>query len=241
VRNFSLESFGVKIPSKEIVVLTDSGYDCKELQNAILSRGWDFISALKCRRQFSSTPKEWDRVDKYFEDGRRSWKSVRIESCRGKKIKLRQYNYKQRVGFLKGVRRQVKLVCSKRSHESKCKMLASSNLNVSPKLIILCYRKRWEIEVFHREIKSYLGMEDAGVRSFLSLQNHIHWVYLSYLLLMVWYPTSGIKNSQNLFEREIRRKELKKSLQILSRIKGKDELKVHYRSALRRMEHIVAA
>ena len=37
LRTLSLSSIGVNIPTSEIVVLMDSGYDCKEIQNVISS------------------------------------------------------------------------------------------------------------------------------------------------------------------------------------------------------------
>ena len=52
----------------EVVVLTDSGYDGKTLQNAILSRGWDFLTSLKSSRESRSLNQEngYRRVDNLF-------------------------------------------------------------------------------------------------------------------------------------------------------------------------------
>jgi hypothetical protein len=236
LRTLSFKEMGLNITPEEVVVLMDSGYDCKELQNLIISRGWDFISSLKCSRKFSPTPRKWKRVDEYFEDGRRPWKTIRIASYRGKKKKVRQYRYKQQAGFLKGVRRQVKLVCSQRSREATTKHLACSNMNISSKTIILCYRHRWRIEIFHREIKSHLGMEDAGVRSFKSLHNHVHWVYVAYILLKEKFPSVGVKYGQTLFERELSIRERKRSVRILSQINGGKILKDQYLSDIHEME-----
>lgn len=238
----SLKSLlGEKIESSEVVVLLDSGYDCKAIQEVIIKRKWDFVASIKSSRTISNRPQGWTRISKYFKDGRRPWKSIRIESCRGKKKNLRQYRYKQQDGYLKDVRLRVKLVCSKRSRDKKVKFLASSNLKVSVKNLILCYRKRWTIEIFHRDIKSFLGMEDAGVRKFNSLHNHVNWVYLAYILLKDKYPNLSIKAAQLAFERDGRIKEIKANSQKLTRIGGVEDVKLSNQSVIQEMQMLMTA
>ena len=52
---------------EEIVVLLDAGYDCKEIQNTILSRGWDFVASIKQTR--SMRIEENDKWEQNFFDG----------------------------------------------------------------------------------------------------------------------------------------------------------------------------
>lgn len=234
---------GIDIPASEVVVLLDAGYDCKAIQNEILARKWDFISSIKSSRNITSFKQStgWIRISSFFKDGRRPWKTIRVASYCGKKQILRQHRYKQLVGYLKDVRRQVQLVCSKRSRDSKMKFLACSNLKVSVKSIIQGYQKRWKIELFHRDIKSFLGLEDAGVRSFDSLHNHVHWVYVAYNLLKDKYPESSIQTAQAEFERAMRIKEMKLSVQQLSQIKGKEKMMSKQWSVIRENESLMAA
>ena len=241
LRTFSFKQFGSSVSPSEVVVLLDAGYDNKKIQQTILKRGWDFNMSLKSDRTVSMKLKEWLRIDRYFEDGRRPWKSIRLRSYRGKRIFLCQYKMKQRVGYLKDVHRQVKLVCSKRSKDTKAKHLACSNLSISPKLIILIYKLRWKIEIFHREIKSYLGLEDAGVKKFQSLHNHVHFVYLAYNLLKEKFPDQGIKSSQLKLMSEMKIREGKKSLRVLSLIQGKEKLKCQIRSDIESAKILLAS
>lgn len=236
LRTFSFQNM---IEKDEVVVLSDSGYDNKELQKLFLSRGWDFISSLKSSRRISECAVNWSNIKKYFSDGRRRWKTIRLRSCCGKKT-WKCYKYKQQVGYLKDVHRKVQLVCSKRSHR-KAKFLACSNISVNVKAIINCYQLRWKIENFHRDIKSYLGFEDSSVKSFNSLQNHVHLVYLAYIILLEKYPGSSIRNAQLKLEREGKLKEMKQDKQTLSRIDGKIELKLLYQSAIQYQENLLAA
>jgi hypothetical protein len=236
---------------EEIVVLMDSGYDAKALQSVIISRGWDYICSIKSSRTVSIVKsklnpraKSWINISNYFSDGRLAWKSIRIATYRGKKRvqKLRLHRVKQREAFLKGVHHKVQIVCSERSHESKKKFMSCTNLNVNIKQIILAYRERWKIELFHRDVKSYLGFEDAGVRKFDSLHAHIHWVYCAYILLLDFFPTaSGVKDAQNLFLKKIELQANKKMMQSLSQINGADKVKSQCRSVIREVESLLAA
>ena len=228
----------------EVAVLMDSGYDSKKLQSAILNKGWDFVCSLKSSRTVSSLgeSKTWVNVHKYISRGRKTEKSLRIETYRGKKRGWRQFFVKQREGFLKGVRHRVQLVCSKKSTNSNLKYIACSNLDVSIKSIILVYRERWLVELFHRDLKSYLGLEDAGVRKFDSLHAHIHWVYCAFNTLKeMTSENTGIKEAQVILEQKIKRSEANNVIQMLSRINGSHQVKTHCLSVIQKIDARLAA
>ncbi len=244
LRTLSLKTIlGIDVPASEVVVMLDAGYDCKEIQSIIIARKWDFISSLKSSRKIASYthPLTFINIANFFKDGRRPWKSIRIFSYRGKKKILRQYGYKQLAGYLKGVHRQVKLVCSKRSRDKKMKFLACSNKNVTARTIIQTYGKRWKIELFHRDIKSFLGLEDAGVRSFDSLHNHVHWVYVAYIMIKEKFPNHSIQAGQALFEQSVRVKTMKATVQQLTLVNGGYRVKCQQQSAIEFMEKLIAA
>jgi len=50
LQTLNLSSYVGSYTDSEVVVLTDSGYDNKDIQNAILNRSWDFVSAIKTSR-----------------------------------------------------------------------------------------------------------------------------------------------------------------------------------------------
>lgn len=236
LKKFSFKEFGLEIDPQEVVVLMDSGYDNKTIQRTILERKWDFIMSLKLDRLILCHSNNWSRIDKYFGDGRRSWTSIRIKFYRNKKKKWHQYQTKQREGLLKGVHQKVNLVCSKIQKRKKIKYLACSNLSVSSKTILLGYEKRWRIEIFHREIKSYLGFEDAGVKKFNALHNHIHYVYVAYNLMKEKYPNEGVKEGQRNLEKEVQIVKNKNYLFQLSKITGAEKLKAQLKSDITRIK-----
>ncbi len=177
----------------EILCLTDSGYDNKQIQKICFRKKWDLIGSLKCNRSVQSwsegkvEPKrKWVRVDQLFRNHRKQapWQSVRDEVRSGKRKKKRkEFRTRRLMGRLKDVHRVVSLVCSEKSKGEGRIYLVCSNLTVPLGVVIRAYRRRWLIEIFHRSVKSHLGMKDAGVRDFASQKSHVHWVYCAYMLL----------------------------------------------------------
>lgn len=173
----------------EVVVLTDAGYDNKKIQRLVIGLGWDFVTALKSSRstqtsnETNKTPKEWRQVSALFRAVKKQapWTTVRVETDQGKKRKT--FRTRKLTGCIKGVHHDVAIVCSEKSTGKGRRYFACSNTKVSAGVITRAYRIRWQIELFHRVIKSQLGMLDAGVSDFDALTAHIHWVYCAYILL----------------------------------------------------------
>lgn len=173
----------------EIVVLTDSGYDDKKLQTAVLSRGWDFVGALKTPRgikteaDHANGTKTWRRIDDLFWAARKQspWQTVRVETDGGKK--RRRFRARRLTGYLKGVGPAVTLVCSEKSGGTGRRYFACSRPDLDQGIIVRAYSIRWEVELFHRATKHQFGLLDAGVQDFDALTAHVHWVYCAYLLL----------------------------------------------------------
>lgn len=78
--------------SSEVVFIMDASYDCKKIQKTIISRKYSFISALKKDRSISIDGVNWVQVQKYFQDGRRPWKTIRVKADSGK---MRVFRTKQ--------------------------------------------------------------------------------------------------------------------------------------------------
>ena len=93
------------------------------------------------------------------------------------------------IGYLRYVG-QVLLVCSelRQRPEGRRKYLACNDMRVTARQIILGYRLRWAIELFHKTVKQHLGFEDVATRGFDSVMSHVHWVYCAYILLSMAPP-----------------------------------------------------
>lgn len=149
-----------------------------------------------------------------------------------------EFRTRQIKGYLRHVGK-VQLICSefkKRSNGRK-KYLACNDLKASPRQILVGYRIRWEIEIFHKMIKMHQGFEDVATRSFKSVIAHVHWVYCAYILLnsnMPDIPASikSIAEKQRYIEQALRKRKVSHYLQVLSRINGVDQLKSELRQVL---------
>lgn len=183
IRELDLSKYLGPHENSEIVVLMDSGYDCKKIQNEIIAKGWDFVMGLKPQRHGMSG-KKWHKIRELFRINKR-WapQQTVVTQTTGTKKKRRKFSTRRLDGYLKGVHTFLSLVCSKKSRGKEKRYLACSNPEVSTKAILKIYACRWGVEIFHREVKQDLGLMDAGVKKFDSLQSHVHWVYCTYLLL----------------------------------------------------------
>ena len=233
IRTLNLKGILGDFDSEEIVFLMDSGYDIKKIQNTIISRGYDFIIALRKDRSMCERDRNFVQVGQFFKDGRRKWKTIRVQADGGKR---RSYRTKQREGLLKGVKTKVQLICSEKSKKQR-KHFACTDLTASEKTIIRVYQYRWKIEVFHREIKSYLGLEDTAAHSFNAVRSHLHWVYVSYILLLEMHSDKDmtIKERQLRLEASIEARKMKEIILKTTQVGSKTAVKSYCLSAIERI------
>jgi hypothetical protein len=230
---------------ENVVVLTDSGYDNKKIQNAVLNRGWHFVGALKCSRGIKSeagyakTPKSsgWDGVGVFFKKYRKlAWTTVRILTD-GPKKKRKEFRVRHAEVFLKGVGK-IRAVCSefKRKSDGRRKYIACSDLKATPRQILIAYGVRWKIEIFHKHIKMHLGFGDIAAKHFSSVESHVSLVYCAYILLNAGLPGIGTDGSVLEKQRKVAKiLENKKTACVihgLTKIGGADKYKSQLKSAL---------
>jgi hypothetical protein len=243
----SLEEYiGPHAPEK-VVVLADSGYDDQKIQKAIAGKNWKFIIALKSTRGvktekvYNSTKRteDWKSVTATFKNNRKTgWRTIRAQKNGGKKKRM-EFRIRQITGYLKNFGK-AQLICSQfktKSNNGKRKHLACNDLKATPRQIVIGYRLRWAIEIFHKEIKMFLGFEDVSAKYFSSVMSHVHWVYCAYILLNSSPPgfPIGVKSmaeKQLLVNKTIENKGLSAVNQLLTQAKGTQRLKAHIHKAL---------
>jgi AraC-like DNA-binding protein len=197
IQQLNLEDYIGAYDPREVIVLTDSGYDNKKIQQAIAAKHWHFISALGKTRSVKSvlayltTPKskQWAHIATFFRNHRwLKWQTIRIPT-NGTKRKRMEFRTRDTMGYLRYVG-QVQLVCSepRRRPEGRRKYFACNDMRVTARQVILGYRLRWVIELFHKTVKQHLGFEDVATSSFDAVMSHVHWVYCAYILLCMLPP-----------------------------------------------------
>jgi len=230
----------------DVIVLADSGYDNKKIENAILNKHWHFIIALgktrsvKSETLYLTTPKsrQWCPTAMFFRNHRRlKWQTVRCMT-NGAKPKRMEFRIRHTLGYLRYVG-HVQLVCSefKKRPEGRRKYLACSDVRVTARQIVLGYRLRWAVELFHKDIKQNLGFEDVATSGFDSVKAHVHWVYCAYILLHMSPPglpadVKSIGDKQRRLQDHLKHKEKRHILQKLTQIGGVERYKNELRQAL---------
>ena len=246
LEDLNLEDYVGPHNPREILVLADSGYDDRKIQVAIAKKKWVFVMALKKTRgvrsekTHRSTPlsRGWCQVEQFFKNHRWvKWQTVRVLSSDPKKKRM-EFRLRQITAYLRHVG-YVQLICSefKKRPEGRRKYLACNDLNAKPREILIAYRLRWKIEIFHKEVKMFLGFQEVAAQGFQSVLAHVHWVYCAYLLLQA-LPAADQKSRASPSEKQrrvraiVEGKEKTRVIQLLTQFKGVDRYKAELRMAL---------
>ncbi len=243
IQQLNLEDSIGSYDPRAVVVVTDSGYDNKKIQNAIADKPWPFLIALGKTRSVQSamlaltTPKSkpWCHIATFFRHHRRlKWQPIRI-TTHGTKRKRMEVRTRDTIGDLR-YGGQVQLVCSepRKRPDGRRKYFACNDMRGTARQIILGYRLRWALELFHKTVKQHLGFEDVATSGFDSVISHVHWVYCAYILLSLSPPgvSAGVKSlgdKQRQLQQLLANQEKRRVLQQLTQIGGvqrdKDELR----------------
>lgn len=223
---------------KDVIVLADSGYDCIKIEMAIVKKKWNFIIALgktrsvKTSKKYLTTPKskDWTQVASFFKNNRYvEWVTIRFFT-NGPKKKRMEFRIREIIGYLRYVG-EVKLICSefKKRPDGRRKYLACNDLKATARQILLGYRLRWAIEIFHKDVKQYLGFQDVAVTTFDAVKAHVHWVYCAYILLNMSPPGipangSTLREKQQKVTEIVNNRQFSEFRQILSQIGGPEKL-----------------
>jgi len=246
LRTLDLEDYIGAYDRREVLVLADSGYDDKKIEQAIADKGWHFIIALSKTRSVKSqalalttpTSQQWCHIDTFFRRHRRlKWDTMRL-ATRGNKRKRMDIRVRHTSGYLRSVGK-VELVCSEphKRPNGRRKYLACNDLRATARQIVTGYRMRWAVELFHKCVKQHLGFEDVATHSFDAVMSHVHWVYCAYILLHMSPPglsprSQSIGAKQRALQQGLAAKEKRQILQKLTQIGGVQRYKDELRQAL---------
>jgi hypothetical protein len=156
----------------------------------------------------------------------------------GTKSKRMEFRIRHTTVYLRYVG-QVHVVCSepKTRPEGRRRYFACNDLKVTARQIMLAYRLRWAVELFHKNVKQHLGFEDVATSGFDAVMSHVHWVYCAYILLNMSPPgvsseAKSLGDKQRQIQKYLQDKEKRRILQKLTRIGGVEKFKDEIRQAL---------
>lgn len=246
ITHLDLEEYIGSHDPREVLVLADSGYDDKKIEQAIIHKQWNFIIALgktrsvKSETVYLTTPKSraWCHIATFFRNHRRlKWTTIRCMT-NGAKRKRREFRIRNTMGYLRYIGK-VHLVCSepRKRPEGRRKYLACNDGKATARQIVLGYRLRWAVELFHKDVKMHLGFEDVSTSGFDSVESHVYWVYCTYILLHMAPPgvppdITSIGEKQRHIQQLLDNKAKRRVLQKLTQIGGVERYKDELRQAL---------
>jgi len=156
----------------------------------------------------------------------------------GNKRKRMDFRVRHTSGYLRYVGK-VELVCSELRNrpDGRRKYLACNDLRATARQIVMGYRLRWAVELFHKSVKQNLGFEDVATHGFDAVISHVHWVYCAYILLHMSPPGlspggQSIGDKQRALQQGLADKEKRHILQKLTQIGGVQRYKAELRQAL---------
>ena len=130
-------------------------------------------------------------------------------------------------------------MCSefKKRPDGRRKYFACSDVSVTARQIVLGYRLRWAVELFHKDVKQTLCFEEVAASGFDSVNAHVSWVYCAYILLHMSPPgvspdTKSLGAKQRQLQQLLADKEKRRVLQKLTQIGGIERYKDELRQAL---------
>lgn len=152
-----------------VTVLMDSWYACAPILSKIIEAQWNFVGAIKQNRKVIVHGRVSHVCN--LAKGPRDYITIRLSAKRMMRV-AKATVILPKVGVV------ALLICKHGHHETR--FFISSLVKLSARELVKLYRQRFEIELFHRDIKQYLGFGEMFMRSHHCVQKHWTLVLVAY-------------------------------------------------------------
>jgi len=177
----------------EVIVLFDTLFSSESFIKLLRQKGYHFVCSVKDNRVDLATGKQLKVIiEQSISEGQLNTRvDVRIPSKRSvyshksaQKYETKKYvTYTEEFSISK--MGDVQIVFSRKADDAKSlmKYIATDMLSLTTHQILTIYSYRWQIELFFKELKSYLGLSDYQVLSFRSIVRHVDIVIMAFMYL----------------------------------------------------------
>jgi hypothetical protein len=197
----------------DVVVLGDTAYDAKVVQEACARRNYLWIVPCNSERVLAGPAGARPQVRSLL----KAWstyrlKTVRFVPCRGKyavyrrlschrvgpKMKSRTFSVHEETRRVHSVG-NVLLVFSttepklKKATPDEVKVLMTNATHLSVSEIVELYSLRWQIELFFKELKGTLGFHQYKFKNFAAVEGWVQLAVITFLYLE-WYRIQQLRN-----------------------------------------------
>jgi len=159
-------------------IVFDEWYMSQEITEFIANRGLTWVSQAKTNRCILIND-TWVGLANYarmLPVKAFTWVNAKVDKRRFKWF-FETIVMMNKVGVVKLV------VLKQRKNSRRHTFLLSNNTILDGMRILEYYKKRWAIEVFHRDCKQHLGLGEYQIRKLDCVVIHLHLVFLAYTLL----------------------------------------------------------
>jgi len=159
-------------------IVFDEWYMAKEITDFIASRGLTWVSQAKSNRCVM-VGEAWAGLATYA-------RSLPAKAFTRVNAEMDEHRFKwfcEAVVVMKNVGEVKLVVLRPRKNSRKYTFLVSNTTSLPGMVVLEYYKKRWAIEVFHRDCKQHLGLGEYQLRKLDAVVIHLHLVFLAYTLL----------------------------------------------------------
>jgi hypothetical protein len=153
----------LKIPVKTIMF--DGFFTSKEILKWLTKNRFNFTTRIKCNR------------------------SIYVNGIKHMLKDLKLKEDESIICTIEGIKEQVKILMF--YHKDQKVYACSNDILLTDAQLKAQYKSRWKCEVFHRESKQKLGLENFQIEEWQKLVNHVGFVCLAYSLLTILQQKSG--------------------------------------------------
>jgi hypothetical protein len=160
------------------VIVFDEWYMSQEITDFIASRSLTWVSQAKTNRLIRIN-EEWIGLTAYA-------RTLPVEAFTRVNAEVDEKRFKwfyETSMVMKNVETVKLVVLKQRKNSKKYTFLVSNTTSLNGMQVLEYYKKRWAIEVFHRDCKQHLGLGEYQVRKLDAVVIHLHLVFFAYTLL----------------------------------------------------------
>jgi len=177
----------------EVIVIFDTLFSSESFIKLLRQKGYHFVCSVKDNRVDLDTGKQLKVIiEQHISEGQLNTRvDVRVTSKRSRynhpsahRYETKKYvTYTEKLSISK--MGDVQIVFSRKADDEKSlmKYIATDMLSLTTHQILTIYSYRWQIELFFKELKSYLGLGDYQVLSFRAIVRHVDMVIMAFMYL----------------------------------------------------------
>lgn len=187
-------------------LLCDSWYTNDKIFNAFIQKGFYSISALKVNRIIYPYEKRM-QVQEYASLFKKPGKHFHLVT-----VGNRDYYVSLYEGRLNSIENAIVLICYPKEHfgnKATLKAFLCTDVSLSLEEILSIYTERWSIEIFFRDTKGKLALDQYQIRSSQGIQRY--WMLMSFVHFLCCTGTGknvDFQTGRSILQREIHRKEI---------------------------------